>query len=165
MTAKTKNVLCILALLLCLCCPAQCAEYIITENQITAMEQELRKLSASREKSLTELAELKSELATARSELTIAKEQLMTLRKELIELEKLSHEQETALTDADLYCRKLEKTQSKKAMTEYSIKVEKNFLQGAGLGRFWRVGNNYIGARCGYDWQENKFDFWVSAML
>ena len=165
MTAKTRNVLCILALLLCLSCPAYCAEYIITENQITVLEQELGKLSASREKSLTELQKLKSELATARSELTIAKEQLKMLRQELTDLETLSHKQETALSDADLYCKKLEKNQSKKAMTEYSLKVDKDFVHGAGLGRFWRVGNSYIGIRGGYDWQEKKFDFWASSML
>lgn len=165
MSAKIRSALCILALSLCLCVPAYCAEYIITDTQIEAMEQELGKLSESREKSLIELQKLKSELATARSELTIAKEQLRTLRKELTELEISSRKQETALSDADLYLKKLERTQSKKAMTEYSLKLDREVINGAGLGRYWRIDNSYLGARCSYDWTENKVDLWVGVML
>ena len=165
MTAKTRNVLCILALLLCLCAPAYCSEYIITESQVVTLEQELAKLSASREKSLTELQKLKSELVTAKSELIIAKEQLSLLRDELSELQKLSLTQETALSDAEQYCEKLEKTQSKKAMSEYGLKVDKNVVQGASFGRYFRVGSSYVGARADYDWQDNRFAFWVSTMM
>ena len=165
MTVKTRNVLCILALLLCLCAPAYCSEYIITESQVVTLEQELAKLSASREKSLTELQKLKSELVTARSELIIAKEQLSLLRDELSELQKLSLTQETALSDAEQYCERLEKTQSKKAMSEYSLKLDKETISGAGFGRHFRTGNNYIGVRAEYDWHDNRFAFWVSTMM
>ena len=50
-------------------------------------------------------------------------------------------------------------------MSEYSLKVEKNLVQGASFGRYFRIGNSYIGARADYDWDNDKFAFWISTIM
>lgn len=137
------------------------------ERQDRRLDKHSERLDEINRLSLAELQTLKAQLAASQQALTEARKQSEQLQAQLAALKVTSQNQEALLQNAEKSSKALEKTQAKKALSEYAVLIDDfNGIAGVAYGRYFRIGESsrYIGARASYNWDDNKFGLWVSVL-
>lgn len=146
------------ALLLPVICSAE-QMYQITETELTELEQNSNRQLAISSQLAVELQTAREQLIVSDQELTEAKLQKELLQKQLTELETLSKNQENLQKEI----LKSLPPYAPGVLREIGLKIDVDkYVRGASYGVSRRIGENYIGLRGEYDWEDKKAGVWVT---
>lgn len=134
--------------------------YMITETELTTLEQNSNRLLVISRQSAAELQIAKEQLQVSDQELTEAKLQKELLQKQLTELEASSKNQENLQKEI----LKSLPPSAPGVLREVGLKIDvEKYVRGASYGVSKRIFNNYyIGLRGEYDWKDNQFGMWLT---
>ncbi len=142
--------------------PAICSAepvYVITETELTTLEQNSNRQLAISSQLAAELQIAKERLKVSDQELTEAKLQKELLQKQLTELETLSKNQENLQKEI----LKSLPPSAPGVLREVGMKIDvDHYVTGISYGVSRRIGGKYIGFRGEYDWQDKKTGVWVT---
>ena len=146
------------ALLLPVICSAE-QMYQITETELTELEQNSNRQLAISSQLAVELQTAREQLIVSDQELTEAKLQKELLKKPLTDLEALSKNQENLQKEI----LKSLPPSAPGVLREVGLKIDVDrYVIGASYGVSRRIGENYIGLRGEYDWEDKKAGVWVT---
>ena len=139
-------------------CSATEPVYQITEIELTELEQNSSRQLAISSQLAKELQIAKERLKVSDQELTEAKLQKELLKKQLTELEASSKNQENLQKEI----LKSLPPSAPGVLREVGLKIDVDrYITGASYGVSRRIGENYIGLRGEYDWEDKKAGVWV----
>ena len=142
--------------------PAICSAepvYVITETELTTMEQNSNRQLAISSQLAAELQIAKERLKVSDQELTEAKLQKELLQKQLTELETLSKNQENLQKEI----LKSLPPSAPGVLREVGMKIDvDHYVTGISYGVSRRIGENYIGLRGEYNWKDKKAGVWLT---
>ena len=140
-------------------CSATELVYQITETELTELEQNSNRQLELSSQLAKELQIAKERLKVSDQELTEAKLQKELLKKQLTELEASSKNQENLQKEI----LKSLPPSAPGVLREVGLKIDVDrYVTGASYGVSRRIGENYIGLRGEYDWQDKKAGVWVT---
>ncbi len=140
-------------------CSATEPVYQITEMELTELEQNSNRQLAISSQLAAELQIAKERLKVSDQELTEAKLQKELLQKQLTEQEALSKNQENLQKEI----LKSLPPSAAGVLREVGLKIDVDrYVTGASYGVSRRIGENYIGLRGEYDWQDKKAGVWLT---
>ena len=143
--------------------PAICSAepaYMITEAELTTLEQNSNRQLAISSQLAKELQIAKERLKVSDQESTEAKKQIEQLQKQLTELETLSKNQENLQKEI----LKSLPPYAPGVLREIGLKIDVDkYVRGASYGVSRLVGmGRYIGLRAEYDWLDKQAGLWVT---
>lgn len=146
------------ALLLPVICSAE-PVYVITETELVTLEQNSNRQLEISSQLAQELQTAKKQLKASEKESTEAKLQKELLQKQLTEQEALSKNQENLQKEI----LKSLPPSAAGVLREVGLKIDVDrYVTGASYGVSRRIGENYIGLRGEYDWQDKKAGVWLT---
>ena len=141
--------------------PAICSAepvYVITETELTTLEQNSNRQLAISSQLAAELQIAKERLKVSDQELTEAKLQKELLKKQLTELEALSKNQENLQKEI----LKSLPPSAPGVLREIGAKIDiDHYVTGISYGVSRLIGSKYLGLRGEYDWEDKKAGVWV----
>lgn len=142
--------------------PAICSAepvYVITETELTTLEQNSNRQLAISSQLAKELQIAKERLKVSDQELTEAKLQKELLQKQLTELEASSKNQENLQKEI----LKSLPTSAPGVLREIGAKINVDcYVTGISYGVSRLIGSKYIGLRGEYDWKDKKAGVWLT---
>lgn len=140
-------------------CSAAEAVYLITETELTTLEQNSNRQLAISNQLAVELQTAREQLKVSEQASTEAKLQIEQLQKQLSELKASSKKQE----ELQQTILKSLPPSAPGVLREIGIKIDvDDYARGASFGVSRRIGSRYIGLRGEYDWKDNKAGLWVT---
>lgn len=132
---------------------------MITEKELTTLEQNSNRQLAISSQLATELQIAKEQLQVSDQELTEAKLQKELLQKQLTELGALSKNQENLQKEI----LKSLQPSAPEVLREVGIKIDvDDYVRGASYGVSRLIGSKYLGLRGEYDWKDDKASVWLT---
>ena len=142
--------------------PAICSAepvYVITETELTTLEQNSNRQLAISSQLAAELQIAKERLKVSDQELTEAKLQINQLQKQLTDVLNSSKKQENLQKEI----LKSLPPSAPGVLREIGAKINvDHYVTGISYGVSRRIGGKYIGFRGEYDWQDKKTGVWVT---
>ena len=132
---------------------------MITEAELTTLEQNSNRQLAISSQLAAELQTAREQLRVSEQESTEAKKQIEQLQKQLIELEALSKKQE----ELQQTILKSLPPSAPGVLREIGAKINvDHYVTGISYGVSRRIGSKYIGLRGEYDWQDKQAGIWMT---
>lgn len=161
--SKVVNICWVLLLLLqVLLLPVTCSAepmYMITETELTTLEQNSNRQLEINSQLAKELQIAKEQLKVSEQESTEARNQIEQLQKQLPELENSSKNQEDLLQQTQ----KSLKPSAPGVLREIGAKIDiDHYVTGISYGVSRLIGSKYLGLRGEYDWRDKKASIWVT---
>lgn len=139
-------------------CSAESA-YMITEAELTTLEQNSNRQLAISSQLAVELQTAREQLIVSDQELTEAKLQINQLQKQLTDVLNSSKKQE----ELQQTILKSLPPSAPGVLREIGAKINvDHYVTGISYGVSRRIGSKYIGFRGEYDWQDKKTGVWVT---
>lgn len=142
--------------------PSTCSAeqvYLITETELTTLEQNSNRQLEINSQLAKKLQIAKEQLKVSDQESTEAKLQKELLQKQLTELEASSKKQENLQKEI----LKSLRPSAPGVLREIGAKINvDHYVTGISYGVSRRIGGKYIGFRGEYDWQDKKTGVWVT---
>ena len=142
--------------------PATCSAesaYMITETELMTLEQNSNRQLAISSQLAAELQTAREQLKVSDQESTEAKQRIAELQKQLTDVLNSSKKQEN-LQKAIL---KSLPPSEPGVLREIGAKINvDHYVTGISYGVSRRIGENYIGLRGEYDWQDKKAGVWLT---
>lgn len=143
---------------ICSACSAE-PVYMITEMELTELEQNSNRQLAISSQLAVELQTAREQLKASEQELTEAKLQKELLQKQLTELEASSKNQENLQKEI----LKSLPPSAAGVLREVGLKIDVDrYVTGASYGVSRLIGSKYIGLRGEYDWKDDKASMWLT---
>lgn len=140
-------------------CSAAEAVYLITETELTTLEQNSNRQLAISNQLAVELQTAREQLKVSEQASTEAKLQIEQLQKQLSELKASSKKQE----ELQQTILKSLPPSAPGVLREIGAKIDiDHYVTGISYGVSRRIGSKYIGFRGEYDWQDKKTGVWVT---
>lgn len=140
-------------------CSATEPAYMITEAELTTLEQNSNRQLAISSQLAAELQTAREQLRVSEQESTEAKKQIEQLQKQLIELEALSKKQE----ELQQTILKSLPPSAPGVLREIGAKINvDHYVTGISYGVSRRIGGIYIGFRGEYDWEDKQAGIWMT---
>ena len=132
---------------------------MITEAELTTLEQNSNRQLAISSQLAAELQTAREQLRVSEQESTEAKKQIEQLQKQLIELEALSKKQE----ELQQTILKSLPPSAPGVLREIGAKINvDHYVTGISYGVSRRIGGIYIGFRGEYDWEDKQAGIWMT---
>ena len=142
--------------------PATCSAepaYMITESELVTLEQNSNRQLAISSQLAVELQTAREQLIVSDQELTEAKLQKELLQKQLTDVLNSSKKQENLQKEI----LKSLPPSAPGVLREIGAKIDiDQYATGISYGVSRRIGENYIGLRGEYDWQDKKAGVWLT---
>lgn len=133
--------------------------YLITETELTTLENNFSSLEQINKSSLEKSEKLQQELEISLNKQEQLEKECYRLESKLLSSLEKSERQEKSL-------KKVEKSLPPSApgvLREVGLKIDVDrYVTGASYGVSRRIGSKYIGLRGEYDWQDKKAGVWVT---
>ena len=142
--------------------PSTCSAeqvYLITETELTTLEQNSTRQLAISSQLAVELQTAREQLKVSDQESTEAKQRIAELQKQLSELEASSKKQENLQKEI----LKSLRPSAPGVLREIGAKIDiDHYVTGISYGVSRLIGSKYLGLRGEYDWQDKKTGVWVT---
>ncbi len=142
--------------------PSTCSAeqvYLITETELTTLEQNSTRQLAISSQLAAELQTAREQLKVSDQESTEAKQRIAELQKQLSELEASSKKQENLQKEI----LKSLRPSAPGVLREIGAKIDiDHYVTGISYGVSRLIGSKYLGLRGEYDWQDKKTGVWVT---
>ena len=142
--------------------PSTCSAeqvYLITETELTTLEQNSTRQLAISSQLAAEMQTAREQLKVSDQESTEAKQRIAELQKQLSELEASSKKQENLQKEI----LKSLRPSAPGVLREIGAKIDiDHYVTGISYGVSRLIGSKYLGLRGEYDWQDKKTGVWVT---
>ena len=142
--------------------PSTCSAeqvYLITETELTTLEQNSTRQLAISSQLAAELQTAREQLKVSDQESTEAKQRIAELQKQLSDLEASSKKQENLQKEI----LKSLRPSAPGVLREIGAKIDiDHYVTGISYGVSRLIGSKYLGLRGEYDWQDKKTGVWVT---